>query len=91
MILLDVLLQHGVYGLDRPFTYAYQGDKAPLPGARVLVPFHHTRIVGFIERVYETELTLEEVAKERGFPLSYAESLIDEKPLLDEELLHLAS
>ena len=91
MILLDVLLQHGVYGLDRPFTYAYRGDKAPLPGARVLVPFHHTRIVGFIERVYDTELTLEEVGKERGFPLSYAESLIDEKPLLDEELLRLAS
>lgn len=90
MVLLDVLLQHGVYGLDRPFTYACKDGFAVSPGCRVLVPFHHTRIVGFVERVSKTDRPIEDIEEERGYPISFIESVIDEKPLLGQELLSLA-
>lgn len=90
MLVLDVLIQHGLASLDRPFTYLYEGARAVGVGFRVQVRFHSQCLLGFVVRVEETPYRKEELEKQRGFPLSYVTAIVDEEPLLNDELLLLA-
>ena len=91
MKILEVLVQHGTSALDRVFTYLYAGDKEIALGFRVLIDFHQTKIMGFVNHVEETSLSKEELEKHFGFELLYVTDIVDEEPLLNDELLNLAN
>ena len=90
MQVLSIYIQHGKTSLDRPFSYLYDGEKKALPGCRVLVDFHHQKIMGYIVDTIETSQTQEELSEQYGYNLSFIVSLIDEEPLLNDELTTLS-
>lgn len=91
MIVLKVLIEHAAYALNRPFSYVYEGKIAPLVGARVIVPFNNKDIVGYIESIDYTNDSKEEYENKIGFSLQNTKNIIDDEPILTEELRTLAS
>ena len=87
MQLISVLTQYSK--LNRPFTYYYEGDNL-LVGIRVLVSFNNRRIVGYVTSVESTAFTLKEASENLGFDLQVIADIVDEKPLLTEELMTLS-
>lgn len=90
MILVNVLVEHNVFSLNRPFTYFYDGSRQLLKGLRVNVNFHNQSLVGYITNVYTVDKTKEEIEKESGFELKELGSIIDEEPILNDELFSLS-
>ena len=90
MKIIEVLIEYGTYSLDRPFSYLYDGEKTISNGMRVLLNFNRREIVGYVLNVKETDKTKEELEQESGFNLSYIIDVMDETPLLNDELLKLA-
>lgn len=90
MIIINVLVEHAAYALNRPFSYVYKGKDKPLVGERVQVPFHNSLIVGYISAVIETNKTKEEYEKELGYVISETDKLLDKEPILTNELRQLA-
>ena len=46
MKIIELLIEHNNYSLNRPFSYVYFGDKPVDKGYRVLVKFNHQELVG---------------------------------------------
>ena len=91
MKVIEVLIEYSNYSLDRPFSYYYLGNKRVDVGFRVLVSFNNREIVGYVVRTYETDKTLEKLEEELGFKLGEIVDVIDENPLLSDDLLSLAN
>ena len=89
MIIVELLIERANHLLDRPFSYLYKGDKKVDKGYRVLVEFNHQELMGYVLNVKETNKTLEELEEELGFNLQYITDVIDEAPLLNDDLLSL--
>ncbi len=87
MKLLSVFIEHAKANLDRPFTYLYLGKEEISRGCRVIVPFNHTTIMGFVDDVQDSSLTPEEVAYKYGYKINEIISVVDNKSLLSEELI----
>jgi primosomal protein N' (replication factor Y) len=68
--------------LDRTFTYAVRDGQSPRRGARVIAPFRNEKLIGVVTAI--------DVQPETGFELRYLEAVLDEEPLLSEQLLELA-
>jgi primosomal protein N' (replication factor Y) (superfamily II helicase) len=68
--------------LDRLFTYAVRDDQTPLRGARVIVPFRNEKLIGVV--------TALDVAAPAELEVRYLEAVLDDEPLLSEQLLSLA-
>ena len=68
--------------LDRTFTYSVNGT-VPEVGARVLVPFSGQRLMGVVVRVHD-------VAPTDGIEIKPVQQVLDEAPLLPDELMRLA-
>ena len=78
--------------LDRVFTYAV-GDRVPVVGARVLVPFRNEKLAGVVVRVHD------EAPRRAGAPGDAGEpppvevkpllAVLDEEPVLSPQLLEL--
>ncbi|MBQ2069502.1 MAG: DEAD/DEAH box helicase family protein, partial [Bacilli bacterium] len=90
MQILDVLIQHTAYHLDRTFTYLYDGKETAKVGFRVIVNFNRQRIMGFVTKVRVVDASPEEIDKSFGFHVAFVECLYDKEPLLNDELLSLA-
>ncbi len=90
MRLLEVLIERKVQSLNRPFSYAYEGKKNVEKGFRVLIPFNNKDIIGYVLNAEETSKSIEELEKEKGFKISFIKDVLDEKPLLNDELMLLA-
>lgn len=90
MRLLEVLIERKAQSLNRPFSYIYNGDKQVDKGYRVLVNFAHKEVVAYVKSVKDTNKTIDELEKKTGFKLQPIIDVIDEKPLLNEELMLLA-
>ena len=88
MFKVEVLIEHPVQALDRGFSYL--SKKPILTGIRVKVPFNHRQVVGYVLSVEEVQLTQKELEERDGFKYSYIYSVIDEAPLLNNELITLA-
>ena len=69
--------------LDQTFTYAVNGV-SPVVGARVLVPFSGQRLMGVVVRVHDD-------APADGFEIKPVQQVLDDTPLLPDELMRLAS
>lgn len=90
MKIVNILIEHASHSLDRPFSYVYSGSKNIGIGFRVLVDFNHTKLVGYVLECKETSKTINELEEELGFNILEIEDVIDDSPLLNEELLKLA-
>ena len=90
LLLLDVLIEKANHSLDRPFSYLYSGNKKVGIGYRVLLEFHHQELVGYVVGVKDITGQKEEIENKLGFNLSFINSVIDDSPLLDDDLLVLA-
>ena len=89
MQIVEVLIEYAKSSLNRPFSYFYNGKKKLVKGIRVLLDFNHRDIIGYIVNVEETNKTIEEYEEEKGFSISEIKDVIDDEPLLNEELLSL--
>jgi primosomal protein N' (replication factor Y) len=68
--------------LDHTFTYALRQGQSPQRGARVIAPFHNEKLIGVVTAV--------DVKAPAEFEVRYVEAVLDEEPLLGEQLLELA-
>lgn len=91
MILVEVLIEHAVSALNRPFTYFYDGKKRIEKGFRVKVRFNNQELVGYVLSIEQTTKSVEEIEQERSISISEIEDVIDVEPILNEELLVLAN
>ena len=90
MKLVEVLIEYATLSLDRPFSYVYLGNKPIEVGYRVLVPFHNRDIIGYVEKITETNKSKEELENESGLILEEIKDVLDSSPLLNDSLLELA-
>ncbi len=90
MKLVQVLIEYANYSLDRPFSYIYKGSKKIDVGFRVLLSFNNRELVGYVVALEDTDKSLEEIEAETGFKIGEIIDVIDESPLLSEDLLSLA-
>jgi primosomal protein N' (replication factor Y) len=86
--LLEVFIEYKLPQLNRPFTYVYHGELIPLPGMRVRVPFQKQSLIGYITKVDETK-TFAQQQTTSPFPILPIDTILDEKPILTDELLAL--
>ena len=91
MILLEVLIERKVQTLNRSFSYVYKGNKEVDVGFRVYASFANGRVVGYVLKKEECNKSKEELEKEKGFKLNEIIDVIDDKPLLNDELMSLAN
>src|SRR5580658_4211540 len=68
--------------LDRVFTYAVGDGQRPQRGARVVAPFRNEKLIGVVTAVG--------VAAPADVELRFLEGVLDDEPLLSEQLLALA-
>ena len=90
MKIIELLIEHHNYSLNRPFSYSYKGDKKVERGFRVLVNFNHQELVGYVVKVYKTDKSVESLEEELGFQINEIIDVIDSSPLLNEDLMKLA-
>lgn len=90
MRLLQVLIERKAESLNRPFSYVYKGDKVVDVGYRVLVPFAKQKLVAYVIKCEECNKSISALEKELGFSINEIEDVLDEKPLLNDELFKLA-
>lgn len=90
MLLVEVIIEYSSISLNRPFSYAYNGDIKIKKGVRVLVPFASRKVVGYVIDVKEVNQTILEYKNETGVTLKEIEKVLDEKPILNDELILLS-
>ena len=87
MKVVHVFVEHPILHLDHTFTYLCDGFKVSR-GVRVQVPFGTTSIIGFVESVQEhTQAEIDAYP----YPLKAIYDVIDDAPLVNEELFALAN
>ena len=92
MKIVDVLIERKIQSLNRPFSYVVKDDALIEVGERVLVPFNKGKpVIGYIIEIQDSNKSKEEIEKETGFSLSYILQIIDDKPLINDELMELAN
>ena len=91
MKLLEVLIERKAQALNRPFSYIYLGEEEVDVGYRVLVDFAHKEVVAYVIKSTIVNKTKEELETEMGFSISEIKGIIDDKPLLNKELLELSN
>lgn len=90
MKLLEVLIERKANTLNRPFSYIYNGKKPVDVGYRVLVSFAHKDTIAYVIGQKETDKTKEQLEEEMGFQIGEIKDVLDEKPLLNDELIKLS-
>lgn len=87
MKIAHVIVEHPIMHLDHTFTYGCDGFVVA-KGMRVRVPFGKTSIVGFVMRCEDVR---EEDVASLGYTLRSITEVMDEAPLLNEELFALGT
>lgn len=89
--LVDVIVERGVYSLNKPFTYAYLQDKQILKGCRVKVKFNSSFVIGFVvNNATKVDQDFEQYQKTLPYKINLIEEIIDDLPIINENLLQLA-
>lgn len=89
MYLLKVLTQQSVYALDRDFYYL--SEELVKVGSRVLITFNNKEMIGFVLECEKTNQTKEELEDEYGFNLIFISEILDQDPIMSDELFKLAN
>lgn len=88
MNLAQIWIQHRTMHLNS--TYTYRADGFSLrPGQRVEVVFNRKKVIGFVAKSEATLKTKEEYEAEAGYQLASILRVLDETPVLNEELFQL--
>ncbi|MCQ2752981.1 MAG: primosomal protein N' [Bacilli bacterium] len=90
MILAEVLIERSANALNRPFTYRYPFQDKLAKGVRVIVPFNHQEVVGYVINVINDPRDKAAYEHESGFVINDIKRVLDQSPLLDDELFALA-
>ena len=90
MKILKVLIEYSVSSLNTPFSYVCEDKENVKVGCRVYVPFGHQNIVAYIVEIIETNLSLSELNQRDNIEYKYIYKVLDEEPILDDELFNLA-
>ena len=88
MYILQCWIEHPVRQLDTVFTYL--SEEYVHPGCRVRADFAGRSLIGFTETCEETDETAEQVSKRLGMKLKTIGEVLDEEPLITEELHEMA-
>ncbi len=86
--IVQVLVEHPTHALDTNFDYLSKTEI--LAGVRVAITFGVQKIIGYVMACHYSELTKNELEQEAGFKYRYISEVIDEKPLLNQELQELS-
>ena len=88
MYLVEVYVTNASLNVNRPFTYL---SKDPIQRfCRVKVIFHHAENIAIVSDCLYTALNREELKKEKGYEMLEILEVIDEVPVISEELFDLA-
>jgi len=90
MFLVQVWIEYTAAALDRPFTYACFDERVSR-GKRVEVQFAGRNSVGFVDSVESFNGTKQQAEDQLGFHLEEIVNVIDDEPLVNEELFEMAS
>jgi primosomal protein N' (replication factor Y) len=90
MLLAKVLIEHPIMALDLPFDYLIPANIKLQSGVRVEVEFNKQIIVGYVTKIVEDQRSLAQIEKELGFNLKPVLNVLDEAPILNQELVKLA-
>ena len=88
--ILYVLVEQGVFALDRPFYYFYKSNNKIKTGTRVSVNFNNKNVIGFVVGSEMVDLTEDQI-KTNYIGIKEINEVIDEEPIINEELLDLAT
>lgn len=88
MYIISVLIEHPVQSLD--MTFDYLSDYVIGLHHRVSIMFHHQKIIGYVMDVQYTNKTREELELENGFHYQMILDVLDDMPVLNEELRSLS-
>ena len=91
MQIIYVLVELTARALDRPFSYLDENDEVKCPGVRVKITFNNRHLVGYVVDVKKDDRTKEEILSSSPFLMTNIDEVIDDTPLLDEDLLTLAN
>ncbi|MDY4788477.1 MAG: primosomal protein N' [Bacilli bacterium] len=86
--LLKVIIERSSLSLDQPFTY-YSNEKV-FAKTRVIVPFNNVLLTGYVLEVTTIE-SLQEYENSVGYAISEIKEIIDNKPILNDEINSLVS
>ena len=89
MYIVKVLVEHAIYKLDT--TYDYLSKYQVLAGCRIHIRFGYQQLVGYVVECQETLFTQKQLEEKNGFKYSFIQDVIDQKPLLNQELQELAN
>ncbi len=88
MYIISVWIEHPIRTLDQTFTYL--ADCEIKQGCRVSVPFGTKQLTGFTEECEYTDEAEQQINERLNMKVKYITSIIDEEPLLNDELHDLA-
>lgn len=86
MQLVKVLIEYGSSRLDKTFDYCIQEPIKKY--SRVKVTFNRRSVIGFVLQV--SEIDLEAYEKEVGYKIQSIDEIIDDQPILNQEMYELA-
>lgn len=88
MYIVQVLVEHPTHALDT--TFDYLSEVEVLTGVRAAITFGFQKIIGYVVGCHYTALTQEQLEQEAGFKYRFLNEIIDEAPLLNQELQDLS-
>jgi len=88
MYLVEVYVTNASLNINYPFTY-YSNIEI-LKYVRVKVSFHNANTSAIVANCTYTDKTIEQINKEKGYKLLEIKEVIDEKPVISNELFDLA-
>ncbi len=88
MRVVSVYIEHPVMQLNSPFHYLLKGEDYLARGMRVSVDFNGRKLIGFVDAVEQIE-DIEAYQKNLDYQLKEIQEIIDDEPLLNEELYQL--
>lgn len=86
MRIAKVYIEHPVASLDFTFDYYVQPSMEIVSGVRVDVEFNHRIVVGYVEEIVNSPLTIDEYESQNGFKINPVLRVIDNEPILNNEL-----
>ncbi len=87
MRLVKVLIEYGSHRLDKTFDYCYEHDIQKY--SRVKVKFNRRSVIGFVLKSETIDLVAYQ--KEVGYNIQSIDEVIDEHPILNQEMYELAT
>lgn len=91
MLIAKVLIEHPISSLDTPFDYFIPLGVSAKVGTRVQINFNGQDIVGYVTGIKDETRSKEEIEKEQGFEIKPVLGVLDEEPILNNELRDLAT